>query len=105
MDLTWTFPWRDGCVDVARSVGHATGNEIPQAPHTRFTGFPFRRLAGVLSGRLGPISVVLSGDGRQAPTGASVSSQRGVLRAGRRATVRCSSTGPSLERYGSGMPR
>src|SRR5437879_1637652 len=87
MDLTWAFPLRDGCVDVVRSVGHATGNEIPQAPHTSFTGLPFRRLAGVLAGRLGPIPVVLSGAGSQAPTGASVSSQRGVLRAGRRAGV------------------
>ena len=31
---------------------HATGNEVPQAEYTGYAGFPIRRLAGVLAGRL-----------------------------------------------------
>src|SRR5207249_222228 len=40
---------------------HATGNEVPPAEYTGYAGFPIRRLAGVLAGRLEPTPDLLPG--------------------------------------------
>jgi hypothetical protein len=50
-----------------KDVHDGIGNEIPATPDARFAGFPFRRVAGLLAGRLGKRPAVLSRDGRKSP--------------------------------------
>ena len=41
----------------------ATGNEVPAPPYRRLAWLPFRRVAGLLAGRLGKKPALLFGDG------------------------------------------
>ena len=47
---------------------NAAGNQVPSPAHARYVGVAFRRLAGNVVGRLGPVPALLFGDGRQTPT-------------------------------------
>lgn len=63
--LTSSFQLSEQCVDGKDVTTDAIGNEVPTPPHTRLARVPFRRVAGLLAGKLGKKPALLSGNGRK----------------------------------------